>query len=871
MVCAALALVSAVHAVGQRKPAWHVTGNWWRPLEVISAVVMQCVAGVARLMTSAPDGASLSVRVGCLLLLVLTFVFWRRAMLARNAYRPGPVDVRKLVASSKEVEPQVEGLTAQLRKYLSETNLYPPAALPAEAPAENFIDLLGDVDLEPKKLGTSLLRLFSQLRPKVAYTVHGVLREKSQEPKCGVTITVTSYAMRGSRTDTLWEDTWDAVVRAAGNWVMASLVPVTRAGTRPPWQAWRGRDLKPELFAAYQDGRRLSEERKFDDALERFYMALRYDPANLYLRTQVAGIQEKLWLFMDALETYHGAMLLDGCTNRQRQRFLARGRRDLRSLLRRRYRGWHEGLLEVRYRYAIVLGVGEQLAMHWCSDSDKRAHARNEIRQALTPAIADRHWKAFRGWTRVTKESPEEDEAERIRKWLIGLLKRHEEEWLIRLVFQQACVEEMQRLAWDIPWFHLLPFGRSRYRGTLTRTSLRLNRKVWAPLRLAWAWGDGRPKEVSSIAGMPRAPRWIGDAKQLDRRVRRVRDGPAYPLKQWMRDCIPWPRRPWQDSYNTACVYAAAMNLPECDREPLAVWAVGELEDAARVDRRGSHSVMRSWLLVHDPDLVLLRKAQEPRFIRFEREVYPHSSPDHHRQVLPVAAEITAYHRRILQNAAQVMEHMWRLRRKQLLAEPHVVAEWFSSDREMWDCVYQFAKNGGSDWRDRERLLQELRRIAEPHLLSQYGLPPSLPELDDLLDEAARFAPDGARDRVEELVGKTVKRLDDLSSALRVERNGAKNSNSPIIRSEQWLTSVRENPTLSIVAPRSAAWHVCWDYEEAWHALGEELNFELEQDIMGRPQEGPLQAAVRNLRAPPKPWPFMRARAAPRRRRRPSP
>ncbi|CAM5358390.1 Tetratricopeptide repeat-containing protein OS=Streptomyces microflavus OX=1919 GN=Smic_82410 PE=4 SV=1 [Streptomyces microflavus] len=99
---------------------------------------------------------------------------------------------------------------------------------------------------------------------------------------------------------------------------MATLVPVARAGRRPPWQEWCGRDLPPELFAACQQARELSGQRKFDDALESYYEALRFDPTNLYLRTQIAGIQEQLWLHLDALETYYGALRLDGRNSAQR-------------------------------------------------------------------------------------------------------------------------------------------------------------------------------------------------------------------------------------------------------------------------------------------------------------------------------------------------------------------------------------------------------------------------------------------------------------------------------------------------------------------------------------------------------------------------
>lgn len=829
---AALALLLAVHAVGMRKPAWHVTGDWWGPFEGLFAFVMQCVAGVARLVTIGKDGAPLSVRFGCLLLLLLTFVFWRRWMLARNAHRPGPVDVQKLVASSPEVEQELEGLTAQLRKYLSETNLYPPSALPAETPAENFIDLLGDVDLEPKKFGTSLLRLFSRLRPKVAYTVRGVLRARTREPRCGMTITVTSYAMRGSRTETLWGDTWDDVVRSGGNWVMAAIVPVTRAGRRPPWQEWHGRDLDPELFAAYQEGRRLSRERKFDDALDRYYAALRLDPSNLYLRTQIAGIQEKLWLHLDALETYYGAMLLDGCTNRQREQRLAMRYGDPRRFFRRRYRWWSKGLLEARYRYAVVLGVGEQTARQWCvSSSDnghfpRRACARDQIRAAMAPAFADRYWRAFRGWTSGRTEATER---ERITAWLMEALQEERATWLVRLIFQRACLEEMRQLARDSPWATLLPFVGARHRGTLTRASLRLNVKVWAPLRLSWAYYErdgprGQDGKIRPLAAASSTPAWIGDVRTLDQRVQHLLDRP---IPHWLKRRLPRPRRPWQDSYNAACVYAAAMGHPAFskDDERLAALAVEELEDAARTGRSGSYSLRRSWLLIQDPDLTELRRS--PRFIRFERETYPHAFPDHKRPEKPVAAELRAYHRRLLQNAARVMEHTWRDRGNQLLTGADTVAHWFSSDREAWECVYQLVRNGGNDWRDRQRLLRVIRDIAVADLPIRHGLPPGLPELDDLLDEASWADPAGGEDLVVTTTRTTEERLEHVRWDLEPDEREAEWAPelSPIRRSEEWYAAVRKDQDVSRLPTRRAAWQVvCRDYECAWRALDDQLD-----------------------------------------------
>ncbi|MEV5243075.1 hypothetical protein AB0K89_28765 [Streptomyces cinnamoneus] len=812
----------------------------------------RCFVGVGQLLTFGA-GASAGARVVCAVLLVVFLVLLRRAMLARNAYMPGPVDVQELVAATPEIQGQVQGLTAQLRKHLSETNLYPPTMLPTEAPADNFLDLVGDVDLEPKKLLTSLLHLISRLRPKIAYRVCGTLRERTVEPHYGVTVTVTSYAINGSRTETIWGSTWDEVVRAAGNWVMATLVPVTRASRRPPWRGWRGRDLHPDLFAAYQEARWLSGERKFDDALECYYAALRLDPMNRHLRTQIAGIQEKLWLQLDALETYYGAMLLDGYTHLQREKH-ARKR-----FFRRRRRLWRDGLLEARYRYAVVLGIGEQTADEWCkrffdrSDYPRRACDVQEIRQALTPAFVDRYWRAFIGCVPSGEDMFKKGDEVRIRCWLARQLAEEPQKEVVRVIFQRACVEEMQQLAKDYP---RLPFsfrsGRERS-GALTRSSLRLNCQVWAPLRLAWALRDlcESTNTMYWVTGPWSHQEWlVRSPEAIERRVLRALDGRLrYRPKRWATDRRLWPRRSWQDSYNAACAYAVAMNLQrkQSCRTTLAGLAVRELEDAARSDKSGYQPLMRSWLLMEDPDLEQLRK--EPRFNRFERETYPHAVPDHHRPERPLYAEVMAYDQRLLTGAARVMEHTWRVRRTQLPAEAHVLAQWFSSDIELWECVYRVARNQGRVWRDRAKLLQVVRKNADPALLIECGLPSTLPELDELLDEATWVTLKESRERVEEADRSLTRRLLIVSRSLKTGFDSPARMTSPIHRSAQWLEAVRKRGGAAHFGAQGAIRQACTDYEGVWRALGEELDIDPDDpDRDAKRLAFPM--ALRHLHAP---------------------
>ncbi len=477
------ALVAVVRAVGGQGEPWQAEG-WTTLFEGPAEWFMQFIEGASRLVKGGSDGASFSARLGCLLLLILLFVALRRWMLMYYAHKPGAVDVKKLVSSAPGMEQQLEGLSAQLRKQLSETNLYPPTALPAEAPADNFLDLLGDVDLEPKKLGTSLLRLFSRLRPKIAYTVRGVLRLREQEPGFG--ITVTSYAIRGSRTESIWSRSWEDAIQEAGYWAVAGhpgrpaspLAGVVRPGPAA------------ELFAAYQQARELSGQRKFDDALESYYEALRFDPTNLYLRTQIAGIQEQLWLHLDALETYYGALRLDGRNSAQRNARTGMRSWDPRRTLRHRYGWWRGGVLEARIRYAVVLGVAERTADQWCKGDDpprpRRTHARKQIRQALAPALAARHWRAFAGLKPPGRAEPFGPDQE----GPVSMIRLRD------------------------------PFVRAH--GTLTRTSVRLNRDVWAPLRLARAHEDAGSDRMELLENpLP----WPSSADRLARRIRSARGG----------------------------------------------------------------------------------------------------------------------------------------------------------------------------------------------------------------------------------------------------------------------------------------------------------------------------------------------------------
>ncbi|CAO0833753.1 hypothetical protein SMICM17S_12777 [Streptomyces microflavus] len=386
-------------------------------------------------------------------------------------------------------------------------------------------------------------------------------------------------------------------------------------------------------------------------------------------------------------------------------------------------------------------------------------------------------------------------------------------------IFQLACKEEMQQLAADYPRMIRLRHPFVRAHGTLTRTSLRLNRDVWAPLRLAWAHEDAGSDRMELLEN-PLS--WPSSADTLARGIRSARGG-LRGVHRWLSPG--W--RLWQDNYNAACVYAVAMNgtrgqSGSQERRALADLAVDELEGVGHADVSGFHPVTRSWLLIEDPDMEKLR--QESRFIRFERETYPHAAPDRHRPERPLRPEMKAYGRQLLSGCAAVMEHTWRLRRGQLPAEPYVLSEWFVGEAELWRCVERIASNQGRNWRDRERLLQRVREVADRRLLVRCGLPSRLPEMDDLLDEAAWDTVDGVQERIRSFEETFEKRLSALSLAVAVGANGSANRLSPIRLSTQWLAAVRQNGASAAVVKQAAAQQACSDYETAWRAVRDLLD-----------------------------------------------
>ncbi|GAA4996554.1 tetratricopeptide repeat protein [Actinopolymorpha pittospori] len=234
------------------------------------------------------------------------------------------------------------------------------------------------------------------MRPKIAYRVSGTLHLRDESPRYGVTTTVTPLSSQGSCTHTVWQDSWQHAVRTAGWWSMAALLPVTRACRYTPWPEWQGREIPAELFEAYQEAKRLVAARRFDEALTLYNRTQKHDPLNPYLRAEVASVRQRLGLFVDALDSYQGALIYDGQNAKTYSRrlwapFMHRQR------LRYLHHLWlRPDVIDVRYAYLKLLSAAKELADQWVevdeSQSKARAQALKVTRERLQPVLAERYW-----------------------------------------------------------------------------------------------------------------------------------------------------------------------------------------------------------------------------------------------------------------------------------------------------------------------------------------------------------------------------------------------------------------------------------------------------------------------------------------------
>ncbi|MFC9683075.1 tetratricopeptide repeat protein [Streptomyces sp. NPDC056948] len=845
---------------GEDHPAWNESAwDWaWGWVQGIAGWVAQICGGLGRVFDQS-GGLSLAERFGFFAAILLLLYFYWRATRAWLAFKPGPVDVQQLIDSTPPLgtnKPSIEDLTAEFRRQLSESSMYAPTTLPAEAPPMSFLELLGDVEIDPKKLGAILPRLLSRLRPKLAYRVSGVLRHRDEGPEhYGMTVTVMAFVFGGSRALTVWGKDWDEVIRKAGHCVISSLLPVTRAGRQPPWRKWWGRELNPALYASYQRANQFSRAGHYHEALEQYYEAIKLDPVNPYLRAELAEVQEKMGLHIDALDTCQRALTLDGQTAHEYNKRLWQSGGNLHSRRFRylRHPRKYRDVLGLRYRNTIILGISEKIAQQWYERSGANC---KDTHKDLIPILVDRYWPVAIELADIDPLHQEQaehlDNEEKAREWIEAALSRKRPPdskdrdtpdinlSRIRLTFQKAATQETDRLAADDLWARMAglyapewvwifmrlfwPFSYAQSARVplqpVTRGAFQVNRKVWAPLRLTWA---------TECFDNCRLSRKRTNATELRKQINTARG--RIPLRPT------WRRRDWLTLYNSACVYAVAMMKEATTKklsDQLARCAVTTLEKAVLVSKGKFASVEQAWLINEDPDLALLQRHRY--FKRFRDTAYP--SPDVSKKPVPSNIEqMRAYDYRLLEETAKVMQKVWLRRSEEEGFDIHEATEWLRVERDIWKRIHEVAAADHRwRWRYRVDLIRSVQGNSDPILCGTAGFPPSV-----LADEP----PDGHP---------TCEEIEEL---LRNVMRNTEGSRAPDSRSLKWqqffsqATATRET-SLSPTTSRylSSGYAATWQTFRDWLA-GEPKDQEGEQSFLAaverlpeperRPSAGPAR------------------------------
>ncbi|MGP8300936.1 hypothetical protein ACTPOK_24040 [Streptomyces inhibens] len=733
---------------------WAGTGRtaWDEPLGFLGRIF----GGLgAVFQPGAHKGASIGARLAFFLVLLLLLYWLWRATRAWLAYKPGAVDVQQLedATPAGTAKPSDVDLTAKLRRRLSDSSMYPPATLPAQAPAESFLELLGDIEIDPDKLGTALPKLLGRLRPKLAYRVSGVLQFREAEPdQYGMTVTVTAFLFGGSRAATIWGSDWDDVIRKAGSWIISTMLPVTRAGRLPPWRHWWGREIKPDLYEAYQEANELSREGRHHEALEQYFSAVRLDPTNPYLRAELAETQEKMGLHIDALDTCQRALTLDGQNARgyRKRLWQSRWNPHWRRLRYFRHPRLYRELLGLRYRNSIILGTSETTAAQWCAHTGTTG---DQTHEHLIPLLVERYWPTAVSLddeaTVLHRRHRKEMGRESLRRTLETKDKAE-----VRLVMQRAAIQETARLAADDTWARFwlywpqwlwswtrILWPAAYYQSvrgaqpSVTRGAFQINRRVWAPLRLVWAsseyGGICKPQKWRRGYAWRRPGNWLCWKQRLE-----------VPSLRWRLRlaALLGSRRDWHTHYNSACVYAVAMHADrdhETRQKKLAERAVAHLEQSVQATCGNFATVERSWMVKDDPDLAPLRaEGASPNalFNNFVRTTYP--SPEAFEQIPPSSRsdeQLREYDYRLLEEIARVMQQVWNQRSEKAGVNTQCATEWLRVERRIWKFIRGISDSANiRRWQDRVSLIRYIQANCQPASSSAPGFPPPL-----VPDEAA--------------------------------------------------------------------------------------------------------------------------------------
>ena len=747
----------------------------WLLLSVYFLVTIAYIAGKGSSPSSAPwkwvssalgtaitttiAKPAVALGLGAVLVLMIGACF-RRIWLERLVRLPGPILVRDLTVPSNVSADDVPGLNTRFRQRLQELRLQAPTPVPGAIPAENFLEMLDSDHLDAKNPLASAVRILQAAIPRHAYEVSPTLLVDTTsccDHRYGVAAQVTRLPHEAIPVDTAWAASYENAVSEAADIVTAAVLPRTRLSKRPPWSGWRHYEMPSPLVHHFDLSQELNSQRRYEEALDHCFSALKLDPKSVDLRLHQGFVQEKLGLSIDAVATYAAARKIASETSRALYGVF-------RSLRNRRASG-----RIATYRLAVLL-AGKQFADQWrrCDKATLRGEQRDRMRRRLKPELIrllndhhligqPMHFVPRRPNVPVRFDPP------------------------VWFYFHEVARDDVRG---PPPWTEsaieaLLDDGQDEDQGAFALRNVlaylteRMLERVGSKLRRPWV-----PSSWLSPLAVDLTTDWVNLRHDwLKQKLERPADelqGLWPPNPDDLAKRIPVSRlfSTWTERYNAACLYAVPLMVDQLGETPtisrtrrreLSELAVAQLERAMSSAPSAFVASRRDWVLSEDPDLIALRRTDE--FKHFEAIYFPLATRTPFRPDEVNRWEQIRYTHDILAESARRWERVWRQRRNERdLTDPATMLDWYGSEEEAWGLVYSLSREWGH-WRVRHELIQRMSDWG-----AAYGFGPLTVSVRRFDDHG--LGPGREHERSQERVDKEIKddekRLDELHTALQV-------------------------------------------------------------------------------------------------------
>ncbi len=538
--------------------------------------------------------------------------------------------------------------------------------------------------------------------------------------------------------ETVWASSWQEAVVEAADLVTAVVLPRTGFSNRAPWSGWRGYTMPPGLVHHFERAEELTSERRYDEALDRYFSALELDPKSVDLRLRKGYVQEKLGLFLDAVATYAAARKMADSTSRAL--YGRRARRNRRA----------SGRI-ASYRLAVLL-AGVDVAHQWRKPDGAVA----SIVQSNTIAgDRPRHEQP----QAATRDQQRVRLRECLRPELIEMLAAHNliierrsasagaKGWLSRAALGRPPIAPDADASGPPPWNGvsinalLKDFAAHGLEGDdddaryypLRNVLAHLARKELARVRRQ-ATGPPRTREPIepltvklTMAAVDLRLGWIKHKlagatdwdPKVDERLKRTTIRSRVGLAEA-------PLRTWAQYYNAACLYALPLLVTGTrDRrrqQQLAEQAVWYLARAVCSTTSQYVGQRRDWVLSEDPDLKGLRHRRE--FRHFEVINFPSAAGPPWRPTDLRRAEQSRYGNELLSQTARRWEAVWHARRDKLLRsmDTHVTLDWFADEEKAWALI-KAATRAYRHWPVRYDLIEQMRRCGVRYEFEPLAVP----------------------------------------------------------------------------------------------------------------------------------------------------